>query len=296
MRKTGKKPEDQHVKTRVFNTDDSAGRLRHAGEVRDGFPAWGGGKTRVARRARVARLLWSAKGERRVPSERTFDAAVHDLAPGELERICEFNLLGPIYSLPTKRWLEALAEQLRSLGVRRVLEVGAGDGFLSRSLRSVAPDLEIIASDSAAWSRPQARMSADERRALEGTEVAGITLGDDVLKLNARAAIARVKPDLVLASWLPPGPMLDTIIRSKVRYVLDIGAAGGVTASQWSWRFAHDFCEGPLESLARCRLDERPRKALHARVTLYFGAAHPDHFEERVREGDWLWQFKPSRR
>jgi hypothetical protein len=78
-----------------------------------------------------------------------------------------------------------------------------------------------------------------------------------------------------------------------VKYLLEIGAAGGVTPGAWNWRYAHDLCTGPLESLARCRLDVRPKKALHSRVTLYFGAAHPEHRCERVREGDWLWQFRP---
>jgi hypothetical protein len=115
-----------------------------------------------------------------------------------------------------------------------------------------------------------------------------------VLRLDALAAIQRVKPDLVLASWLPPGHrLLERLIRAPVRHVLEIGAKGGVTPGAWSWRYAHDFCE-ELEARARCRLDERPRRELHSRVTLYFGARHPEHACERVRPGDWLWQFKPG--
>jgi len=79
-----------------------------------------------------------------------------------------------------------------------------------------------------------------------------------------------------------------------VKYVLEIGAAGGVTSSAWSWRYAHEFCDGPLETLARCRLDTRPARELHSRATLYFGALHPEHALERVRPGDWLWQYCPS--
>jgi len=78
-----------------------------------------------------------------------------------------------------------------------------------------------------------------------------------------------------------------------VRYVLEIGARGGVTPGAWNWRFAHEFCED-LERHARCRLDERPRRALHSTVTLYYGARHPEHATERVRPGDWLWQFRPA--
>jgi hypothetical protein len=68
-----------------------------------------------------------------------------------------------------------------------------------------APDLEVLASDSGAWERPQARMSASERRALASGRVAGLPPGEGVHRLEARAAIRALRPDLVLACWLAPG-------------------------------------------------------------------------------------------
>ena len=161
-------------------------------------------------------------------------------------------------------------------------------------MRRPAPELEVIATDSGAWADPAARMSEAERIEHAGAEVAGIAIPDEVLKLTATGAIKKLKPDLVLASWLPPGPILDRLIRADVKYVLDVGAAGGVTTSAWSWRFAHEFLEGGVERYGRCRLDERPAKGLQTRVTLYFGRAHPEHWEERPKKGDWLYQFKPA--
>lgn len=241
----------------------------------------------------VAQLLWKRDGSRRVPSEAAFDRAVRALRPGALEQVCELDPRGPLYFIPTTRWLGAVAREIRALKVRRVLEVAAGDGFLTACLKRLLPGVELVASDSGAWEKPVARMSAAEQRALRGTAVPGLRLGEEVLRLDAHAAIRKVHPDLVLACWLPPGPLLDRLIRSPVQYVLEIGAAGGVTSSQWSWRYNHDFLTGPLETLARCRLDERPGRLLHSRVTLYYGAGHPAHAVERVREGDWLWQFRP---
>ena len=136
-------------------------------------------------------------------------------------------------------------------------------------------------------------MSKRERRALARVAVPGLALGSEVRRLDARAAIDTLRPDVVLCSWLPPGELLDDLVRADVRHVLEIGAGQGVTASAYAWRFAHEFLEGPLERAARCRLDVRPRRTLHSRVTLYFGAAHPEHFEEPVEPGDWLWQFRP---
>jgi hypothetical protein len=241
-------------------------------------------------RTSLERLLWTRSGERRLPATRALDAALVRLRRGQLFDLCEFDPRGPLYLLPTRELVRALAERIRGLGARRVLEVAAGDGFLSRSLRRFG--VEAVASDSGAWADPRARMSPRERRELRGVAVPGVRPGAGVLRLDALSAIRRTRPDLVLASWLPPGSLLDRLIRAPVRYVLEIGAKGGVTPSAWSWRFAHEFCE-ELEEQARCRLDERPHRELHSRVTLYFGARHPGHAREQVRRGDWLWQFRP---
>ncbi len=262
---------------------------RHA---RAGWPGRGGSTRRLRHRAALARLLWSPAGDRRLPSTRALDRALDALGSADLEWICEFSPLGPLWFLPTREWIAVLARTLEGLGVQRVVEVAAGDGFLSRELARAAPDLEVLATDSGSWERSTARMSPGERRTLSNVEVPGVRLGDHVRRLDAITAVDRLKPDLVLAVWLPPGRILDRLIRSPVRYVLEVGGLGA-TPGQWSWRFSHEIWNGPLERLARCRLDGHPRKALHTRVTLYRGAAHPDHHEERVRRGDWLWQFRP---
>ena len=218
-------------------------------------------------REAVTRLLWNARGDRRLPTAPAFDGAVSKLRRGELERICEFNPFGPIYLIPTRPFLQALARRIRAIGARTVLEVAAGDGHLSRALARAAPDLRISATDSGKWERPQARMSAQERRALRLTAVAGLKPGAGVLRLGAVEAIRKLKPDLVLASWIPPGPLLGQIIRAAPR-VLEVGAGSGITGDIRCWRYPHDFCD-ELDALARCRLDERPGRQLHTRVTLY---------------------------
>jgi len=209
----------------------------------------------------LTRLLWDARGRRRVTAAAEFDRAAARLPRGELERICELNPWGPIYFIPTRPFLRALARTIRETGARRVLEVAAGDGHLSRELARVAPDLRIVATDSGQWEKPQARMNARERRELRG--VAGLRLGENVVRLDALAAIRRYRPELVLACWLPPGPLLSRLARAAP-LLLEIGASG-FTGSHRAW--PHRFCE-ELEVLARCRLDERPQKKLHTRVVL----------------------------
>ena len=111
-------------------------------------------------------------------------------------------------------------------------------------------------------------MSPRERRELRGTAVSGIRPGSDVVRLDARAAIDRFRPDLVLACWLPPGPLLGRILRASDRDVIEIGAGSGITGDISCWRYEHEFCD-ELDMLGRCRLDERPARKLHTRVTLY---------------------------
>jgi hypothetical protein len=228
------------------------------------MPARGGA---VAARAAMARLLWNSRGGRRVPATAAFDEAARRLPRGELLWLCEFNPVAPIYSIPTEPFLQALARQIRECGARRVLEIAAGDGHLARSLQKAAPDLRITATDSGAWEKPAARMSMREKRELRGMAVAGLAPGKDVLRLEALRAIRELRPELVLCSWLPPGPLLAKVVRAAPQ-VLEIGAGSGITGDIRAWRYDHDFCD-ELEALGRCRLDERPQRKLHARVTLY---------------------------
>jgi hypothetical protein len=251
-------------------------------------------KERAAREA-LADALWGRAGERRLPSTRVLDRALGALAPGELWRLCELSPSGPLYFLPTREWIAALGRGCVRLG-RRVLEVGAGDGFVSRSLQAAQPELDVIATDSGAWERPAARMTAAEARSRVGRKALGLKLGPKVVRLDAVAAVRRYRPDVVLAVWLPPGPLLSRLIAAPCRHVLEVGAAGGVTAAgNWDWRFSHELLDGALEERARCRLDERPKRKLHTTVTLYHGSLHPDFAVERPRPGDWLYQFKPAR-
>jgi hypothetical protein len=239
------------------------------------------------------KILWSADGRRRLPPTRALDQALAALPRKALWRACELSPTGPLYLLPTREWIAALGATCARLG-RRVLEVGAGDGFVASCLREAQPRLEVIATDSGAWERPRARMTVSEARSAVGRAALGLKLGPDVLRMDAVAAVRRYRPDVVLAIWLPPGTLLSRLVRAPCRYVLEVGAAGGVTAGgNWDWRFSHELLEGALVSRARCRLDERPQRELHTTVTLYHGRRHPDFAVERPRPGDWLYQFKP---
>ncbi|MBI5514121.1 MAG: hypothetical protein HY909_10160 [Deltaproteobacteria bacterium] len=236
-------------------------------------------RRRAAREALEA-VLWDREGHRRLPSERALRRALEACAPRDAWWVCEASSYGPCYLLPTRPWVRALAAELTRLGVHRVLEVCAGDGLLARSLARAAPGLRVHAADDRSWEAPEGRMSSEDRALYQGVPFGGLRAGAGVEPLGALEAIARHAPELVLVSWAPPGPLVEALILAPVRYVLELGVDGDVTGdSALTWRYRKEFLDGPVEARALCRLDradEEPR----TRVTLYYGAAHPEHGPE----------------
>jgi hypothetical protein len=137
--------------------------------------------------------------------------------------------------------------------------------------------LRVIATDDGSWEKANARMTARERRTYADLDVRGLALGSDVQRLTAQRAVQRYRPDLVLVSWAPPGQLVQRVLHSPCKYVLDFGTEGNECGGgPLLWRSARDFVEGPLETLAWCRLDERSAEPRRTRVTLYYGARHPE--------------------
>jgi len=82
------------------------------------------------------KVLWGPRGARRLPTERELVRAMTACDPRDVWWVCEMSSAGPVYLLPTREWVRELAKYLRTLGAARVLEVAAGDGFLTRCLRA----------------------------------------------------------------------------------------------------------------------------------------------------------------
>ena len=237
-------------------------------------------------RAALAAVIWQADGTRRLPRERALVDALQACDPRDVWWTCEASSAGPVYLLPTREWIAALAKVLDGLGAKKVLEIAAGDGFLSACLQRARPRLRVVATDDHSWTRPGARSNEQDRRAYAGVAFAGIRAAQHVRKQRASAAVAQERPDVVLVAWAPPGTLVERAIRGPCRYVLDVSVDGDVCgAGARAWRFAKEFLEGPIEDRALCRLDARPSEQRATRVTLYYGARHPRHGVERVLRG-----------
>jgi hypothetical protein len=234
-----------------------------------------GGAARA--RAALVDVLWDAQGRRRLPRERDLVDAIDRCAPGDLWWVCEANSAGPLYLLPTREWLTALARFVATTGAKKVLEIGAGDGFLSTVLQRRCKGLQVRATDDFSWTKAAHRMSAADRREFGATPFSGIRPLPIVEKRAAVATIDAWRPDLVIVSWAPPGTLVERAIRAASRLVLDLSVDGDVCGNgEKTWRFEKEFLDGPLEQRALCRLDEKPRLARATRATLYYGRRHED--------------------
>lgn len=115
-----------------------------------------------------------------------------------------------IYQLPTAEWAEALADAIRPLDPKRILEVGAGSGVLGQALMEQGISLHM-------------------------TDPAG---DGDVERLGAAEALSRHRPDMVVSCWLPFDLGAEKIIMSDpgVRWHLAIVQEGpGFAGSEALW-------------------------------------------------------------
>jgi hypothetical protein len=212
--------------------------------------------------------LFRSPSQRRLPSDGALKKALSRCDEEEAFWACEMNAYGPLYFLPTLQSAAALRRRIAKLRCKNVLEVGAGDGFLARTL-GARP------TDSGAWVKPSARMSKKEARTLKNVAVPGLVLGKNVEKIGAKEAVKKYAPDLVIVSWAPPGLLVEDLIRMPVKYVLDIATDDETTGNgPRTWRYHHEVLDIP----ALCRLDNDRR---HSRIALYYGRAHDEHMEMR---------------
>jgi hypothetical protein len=222
----------------------------------------------------LAAVIWDAHGRRRLPSEASLAAAMAACKKGDVWWACEAGRHGPAYFLPTIEWVALFAAQLDAWGAKSVLEVGAGDGFLSACLRQARPKLKIIATDNHAWTKANAR--SENSGEFADVAFAGI-VPHDVDRMAASTAVRTLKPDVVICSWAPPGLMVERCIRGPSKIVVDISVDGDVCGNGMrTWRFNKEFLDGPLEDRALCRLDDGG--AVRAtRITAYYGMRHKQH-------------------
>jgi hypothetical protein len=168
-----------------------------------------------------------------------------------------------VYFFPSREWLEVFGRFIHLLGLRRVLEAGAGRGYLAAAL---AP---LLARQGIAF------MAVDNA---QGEFETGLPRHPVVESADALQAVHLFSPDLIVYAWPPPGQSLGPLCRSPgVRYVLVLGEpGGGCTGDPTDWQ---RFRYHQVRTLSRYGLGRSGRRRQAA--TLFFGAASP-HFQDGI--------------
>jgi hypothetical protein len=128
-----------------------------------------------------------------------------------------------VYFFPSREWPLLLIKFLRLLKVRRVLEAGAGRGYLTAALVPLAEqagiDFKVI----------------DKR---EGEFQSSLPVYEGVEAGDAFESIHVFQPDAVLYAWPPPGQRLAPLLQTAaLRYLIVIGEeGGGATGAREDWQ------------------------------------------------------------
>jgi serine/threonine-protein kinase len=193
--------------------------------------------------ARGRELLLS-HGRRRLPRRAEVEGFLRD--GGFFSEVALADGL-QLYFLPTEEFITALIRLFRHLGVKRVVEVGAGEGFVAGAL--AARGFPVAATD------------------LEA--VPGTPYGVPVHRASHLEAVALFKPELAFWCWPPfnsraPGELIQA---PGLKYYLDVGDGGfAAGAPGLAARFGGRYLHG-LSRLGYTRLDWGPFR--HNRCFLF---------------------------
>ena len=128
-----------------------------------------------------------------------------------------------VYFFPTREWVTAFCRFIRLLRIRRVLEAGAGRGYLAAALAPLLP-------------RQGTAFRAVDNA--QGEFESGLPRHPLVEQTDALTAVQDFSPELIVYAWPPPGQSIGPLCRSAgVRYVLVLGEPhGGCTGDPADWQ------------------------------------------------------------
>lgn len=127
-----------------------------------------------------------------------------------------------VYFFPSREWPGRLVRYLKLLGVRRLMEAGAGRGYLTAALAPLAQAAGITF------------LALDKG---EGEFVSGLEIHPLVQKGDVFQEVHRFRPEVVLYAWPPPGQSLKPLFScNSLCYLVVAGeAGGGVTGARENW-------------------------------------------------------------
>lgn len=158
-----------------------------------------------------------------------------------------------VYFFPSREWVPRLVKYLQRLGVTRLLEAGAGRGYLTAAL---GPLVEAAGMKFMALDRGDGEFQA-------GLPVSPLVQPGDVFSVTPE-----FQPQAVVYAWPPPGQSLEELWRTpSLRYLLLIGEEkGGAAGAREDWERLPQKNSPFLRHFSRGRTG--PEKH---RVTIFYG-------------------------
>jgi hypothetical protein len=169
-----------------------------------------------------------------------------------------------VYFFPSREWVQTLMRYLKLLGVTRLLEVGAGRGYLTAALTPSCAAAGI-------------RFRAVDRG--DGEFVSDLPVYPGVERADALTAAREFKPEVVLYAWPPPGQSVAPLCQTYfLHYLMLIGEAnGGATGAREDWETLPHKVSAALSRYGRGRTG-----ALSHRVTIFYGGGQPSRGRRRL--------------
>jgi hypothetical protein len=173
--------------------------------------------------------------------------------PDEVAWLMALSQATGVYFFPSREWVKTLIRFLNLLRVTRLLEVGAGRGYLSAALAPLcmSAGIKFLAIDKG-----------------DGEFVSGLPVYSGVERGDANTWVREFKPEVVVYAWPPPGQSVAGICQLPfLHYLILVGESeGGATGAWEDWQILPHRWSPALSRYGRGRTGGR-----HHRVTVFYG-------------------------
>ena len=180
-----------------------------------------------------------------------------DGVPDETAWLMALSQATGVYFFPSREWVQTLMRYLKLLGVTRLLEAGAGRGYLTAALAPLCAAAGI-------------RFRAVDRG--DGEFVSGLPVYPGVETGDALVAAREFRPEVVLYAWPPPGQSVAPLCQMVfLHYLILIGeTGGGAVGAREDWETLPHQVSPALSRYGRGRTGARSH-----RVTVFYGGGQP---------------------
>jgi hypothetical protein len=176
-----------------------------------------------------------------------------DQVPDEAAWLIALSQATGVYFFPSREWVKTLMRFLKLLRVTRLLEVGAGRGYLAAALAPLCTGagIKFLAIDKG-----------------DGEFVSGLPVYAGVVRIDANTCVREFKPEVVVYAWPPPGQSVAGICQTPfLHYLILVGESeGGATGALKDWQILPHRRSPTLSRYGRGRTGGQ-----HHRVTVFYG-------------------------